>query len=246
MTHSQTAIPTEREDRSHEAPLATPNALSERRVGIEVEFGGLSARAAARLIQDHAGGELEELDPHRFMLHGTSLGELTLELDSKFAHGKLGASALEKSLRDFVGLVSDPIVPTELITNPLPVSKIGALDEMLLTLSKQGAVGTDRPHLACGLHLNIEHGFKSVDGILAILRSYMLLAPALREAIAPDMTRKILPFIGRYPEHYVNLVLNEDYDPDFQQFVLDYCAANPNKNRELDLLHCWLPSTRMP
>ena len=139
MTHSQTAIPTEREDNSHEAPLATPNALSERRVGIEVEFGGLSARVAARLIQDHAGGELEELDPHRFMLHGTSLGELKLELDSKFAHGKLGASALEKSLRDFVGLVSDPIVPTELITNPLPVSKIGALDEMLAHPQQAGS-----------------------------------------------------------------------------------------------------------
>lgn len=208
----------------------------ERRVGIEVEFGGLNAREATCVIQDLLGGEIVETDAHRYDVKDTDLGDIRIELDSKYVHSSEKASALEKKVRRFAGDVSGPVVPTELITEPLPVSSIARVDHLLDNLAQAGAVGTEQPHLACGVHLNIEWTETGVGSIMRVLQAYLLMAPALRADIEPDTTRTLLPFIGRFPRDYQAKVLDLDYDPDFRQFVADYCLANPSKNRELDLL----------
>jgi hypothetical protein len=209
---------------------------AQRRIGIEVEFGGLSAREAADVIRDLLGGEIATADAHRFELAGTSIGDIRIELDSKYVHSDAGASAFEKKVRRFAGDVSGSIVPTELITDPLPVGELAKVDSLLDNLAKAGAVGTEQPHLACGVHLNIEWNETDVRSILRILQAYLLMAPALREDIEPDTTRTLLPFIGRFPKAYQTKVLDPDYHPDLARFVTDYCQANPTKNRELDLL----------
>lgn len=208
----------------------------QRRVGVEVEFGGLTAREAAEAVRDLIGGTIAIQEAHRFELAGTALGDMRIELDSKYVHSGDDASDFEKKLRRIAGDISGPVIPTELITDPLPVARLSEVDALLGGLASAGAVGTEQPHLACGVHLNIEWTDPDVRSILRILQAYLLLAPALREDIEPDTTRTILPFIGRFPKAYQAKVLDPGYDPDFAGFLADYCKANPTKNRELDLL----------
>jgi hypothetical protein len=207
-----------------------------RRVGVEVEFGGLSARHAAEIVQYHQGGTIEELDAHRFVVNDTRIGKVRLELDSKYVHSPDNASDLERKLRRFAGEVSGPVVPTELVTDPLPIAYLAEVDRLVVHLGEAGALGTQQPHLACGLHLNVEWQDLDVRSILNVLRAYLLMAPMLRKLIDLDTTRTLLPFIGRFPRTYQAKVLDPDYDPDMQAFIKDYCKANSSKNRELDLL----------
>lgn len=209
---------------------------AERRVGVEVEFGGMSAREAADIVQYHQGGVLEVQDAHRFVVRDGRLGDLKVELDSKYVHSPETASDFERKVRRFAGEVGGSIVPTELITGPLPAADLGEVDRLVNHLAEAGALGTRQPHLACGLHLNIEWTGRDVAPILAILRAYMLCAENLRADIGLDTTRTLLPFIGRYPKTYQARVLDPGYAPDIETFIRDYCAANPTKNRELDLL----------
>ncbi|MEO9525831.1 amidoligase family protein [Roseibium sp.] len=207
-----------------------------RRVGVEVEFGGMSARQAAEIVQYHQGGVINEIDAHRFSVKETRIGGILLELDSKYVHSPQEASGLERQVRRIAGDVTGSLVPTELVTDPLPVSDLAEVDRLIVHLSEAGALGTQQPHLACGLHLNIEWLDRDVTSILRVLQAYLLMAPALREAIDLDTTRTLLPFIGRFPKAYEAKVLDPDYQPDFQTFARDYCKSNSSKNRELDLL----------
>ncbi|WP_299808862.1 amidoligase family protein [uncultured Roseibium sp.] len=211
-------------------------ARSTRRVGVEIEFGGLTAIEAAEVVVAQLGGDIEKIDRHRYRLVGTALGDFKVELDSKYVHSEDDASDLERKVRSFAGDLTGPIVPTELVTDPLPVSRIGEIDALLDRLVAAGALGTQQLHLACGLHLNVEWNDRDILPILRILQAYLISSPDLRREIAPDPMRTLLPFIGHFPEDYQDKVLAPDYQPDFKRFVVDYCRANPSKNRELDLL----------
>ena len=57
-----------------------------RKVGIEIEFAGISANAAALAIAQKFGGKIQEVSRHRHRVVGTRLGDFTAELDSRFAH----------------------------------------------------------------------------------------------------------------------------------------------------------------
>ena len=60
-----------------------------RRVGFEVEFRGLSARAAALALQAGLGGTVVEEDPQAFTVAGTPrLGDLAVELNDEKLVGK--------------------------------------------------------------------------------------------------------------------------------------------------------------
>ncbi len=60
-------------------PLCTNEDGAERRVGVEVEFGGLDGLPAARLVADLLGGRIVEKDPYDFRVKDTSLGEFTVK-----------------------------------------------------------------------------------------------------------------------------------------------------------------------
>ena len=119
MTHEHASDP-DRVPARTEPDDARGNGSAQRRIGVEVEFGGLSARDAAHVVQGLLGGEIATADAHRFELAGTCLGDIRIELDSKYVHSDADASAFEKTVRRVAGDVSGPIIPTELITDPLP------------------------------------------------------------------------------------------------------------------------------
>src|SRR5689334_5752146 len=71
---------------SDDTAPATRHARRERRTGVEVEFLGPSARAAAAAIAAGLGGTLEKEDPHAFRVSGSRLGELRVETDLRAVH----------------------------------------------------------------------------------------------------------------------------------------------------------------
>jgi len=63
-----------------------------------------------------------------------------------------------------------------------------------------------------------------------------VLSPWLRAEIGVDPARRVLPFIGHFPDAYVRLVIDPGYAPDLGTLIDDYLEHNPTRNRELDLL----------
>nr|WP_299245476.1 amidoligase family protein [uncultured Halomonas sp.] len=223
-----------------------------RRVGVEIEFAAIAPLRAAQLVQEHFGGTLEQLDPHRFKILDSRWGNFTIELDSKYVHPDhqvLEENTLEDSewhhlrreihqrSRRLLGDAVAGIVPTEIVCPPIPWLALNELDALFDALRQEGARDTrDSLLYGFGLHLNPEVPSFEADSLLAHLRAYMILAAWLREEIDIDITRQILPHANPFTREYALKVLDAAYAPDLDTLIEDYLVANPSRNRELDLL----------
>ena len=69
---------------SQSTTVATDGSM--RRVGVEVEFLGASAKVAAAALVRDLGGAAEPEDPHAIRIRGTRLGNLSVELDLRHIH----------------------------------------------------------------------------------------------------------------------------------------------------------------
>jgi len=238
-------------------PIARNASGVVRRVGVEIEFAGLSPERAAKLVREHFGGDMEPGDTEfMFTVAGTRWGEFRIELDTRFVHPEknLGdvleesalpvseesvqvGHALDSHVREWVGKISAGIVPTEIVSPPIPWNELDALTPLIEGLRACGAKGTDEGlAYSFGVHLNPEVAKQEVAYLLAILRAYVLLSDWLRGQIQVNPTRKILPHIDPFPKDFATLILGADYAPDLETLVHDYFTMNPTRNRELDML----------
>jgi hypothetical protein len=241
------------------APLPPPRPKAQsgqsRRVGVEIEFAGLDAKAAASLVCKTMSGTVSEKSPHQYNVCGTPWGTFTVELDTQYAHpdGHMDELILQaddqwikaaltlgrdvdSGLRKAIGDVVAGIVPTEIVSPPIDWDQLGVLTPLLEALRVAGAQGTDGNILyGFGVHLNPEIAEGSADYILAHLRAYLLLSDWLRQQIDMDLTRRILPHADPFPHAFVVRMLDPDYRPDLATLIADYCEANPTRNRGLDL-----------
>ncbi|WP_246154332.1 amidoligase family protein [Methylobacterium oryzihabitans] len=211
-----------------------------RRNGVEIEFMGLSARAAALALAGELGGRLDEEDPHAFRVVGTRLGDLKVELDLRLAHPQRRRTPPPGTPPGaggrWLGAVLSPFVPRELITEPLPVERMAEVDALPALLNRHGAKGRGAVAFgSLGLHFNVEPA--DPDRVLDLLKAYLLLEPRLRDDTAAGggfwAVRGLPP---PFPAAYVGKVVAPDYRPDPDQFARDYLAANPTRLRGLDLL----------
>ncbi|APX92287.1 amidoligase enzyme [Halomonas sp. 1513] len=238
-------------------PPPTPQTVEgqTRRVGVEIEFAGITPANAAQLVCELFGGQVVVLSPHRLKVEGTRWGEFGIELDAQVAHpdAKVIDQApisdaewdrqrhqmrveFHNKTRELIGDVVAGLVPTEIVCPPVPWDQLDALDALFDALRVHGAKGTDASLLyGFGLHLNPEVPDLGVDSILAHLRAYLLLAEWLRDQIDIDITREVLPHANPFPKAYAILVLDPDYRPDLDTLIGDYIQHNPTRNRELDL-----------
>jgi hypothetical protein len=216
-----------------------------RRVGVEVEFMGPGVREAARALAAGLGGIMIEEDPHAVTVRGTRLGDLTVELDLRHAHpqrhGRTLPIRLGQRSAALLGFLLGGVVPRELITAPLPLDRLDEVDGAIAMLRHGGATGRGavRPGSSqlgsLGLHFNVDVPELTIETILAHLRAFMLLDPWLRTtSFATRNERVTAP--PDFPEEYTRLVLSPDYRPDLADFSDDYLAANPTRDRALDLL----------
>jgi hypothetical protein len=211
-----------------------------RTVGIEVEFVGPSAEQTVQALRTAFGGRVVKEDPHAFGLEGSSICDMTVELDSRILHpGKrLGSKdGMLPRIAALFGFAAAYLVPCELVTAPIPISRLGDVDQVLTILRKLGAKGTqDAPFYAFGLHFNPEIPKQDAATLVAFMKSFVLLNPWLRREVAPDRTRDLLGFADPFPADYVRRIVSPDYRPGLSEFIDDYLRANPTRNRDLDLL----------
>lgn len=231
---------------------------SERRVGVELEFGALSAASGADLVRRLFGGTIEQEDPHRFHIRGTRFGTFTSELDTQYAHRStdepgppfadadvLGGvlQTFRYGMRELYGDISSLLVPCEIVCPPVVLSDLPTLDALVDALAAAGAEGTrSSPLYAFGAQLNPEIATADAAWIAAMLKAYLLLSDWLRAVIGLHMTRQLVSFADPFPAAYVRLVVDPGYWPSLATLIRDYIDANPTRNRELDMLplFAWL------
>lgn len=219
-----------------------------RKVGLEIEFAGISAQDTAGAIARKFGGTVEEINRHRYAVIGTIYGDFRAELDSRYAHPEGVLPTIDDETSDWLrrltelvsGTIGDTgalVIPCEVVTPPIPIGELPAIDEFLAELMQAGAKGTDQSlFYAFGLHLNPEIATDDPVWLTAVVRSQILLSAWLRSVMAIDLSRYVTGFATPFPSDYADLVLRSDYLPTQQELVSDYLRFNPTRDRELDLL----------
>lgn len=220
----------------------------ERRVGVELEFAGLTVEETTRLLHGEFGGTVEQVDAHRNVLSHPDWGDATIELDVQYVHKNDEDGAAEKSgfldvldisetVRARLGDALTGLVPVEIVFPPIAWSKLGELNAAFGVLREHGALGTrESPLYAFGLHLNVEVATGSAAEILDTLRAYMVMADSLHEKVDVDLTRRVLPHADRFPDEYAKKICAPDYPAELSRMIDDYLEMNPTRNRELDML----------
>ncbi len=211
-----------------------------RRVGVEVEFLGLTARAAAQALAADLGGTCEAEDPHAFKVSGTRLGDLLIETDLRHVHPdrhpELGLR-LNRRMAAWLGTIASPIVPRELIAAPIPIARLPEMDTVIASLRAAGAHGRGAVLWdSLGLHFNIDPPRLDAATVTAFLKAFLLVSDQLRQEVARGSFRRALVLPPDYSQAYKRRVLDPDYWPDLASLTDHYLAANPTRKRALDLL----------
>lgn len=217
-----------------------------RRVGVELEFAGPSCAEVAELVRDRFGGSFAEVERHSVELRDTRVGDFTVKLDMSAAHpGKAGHATsegglgeqLERGVRLAIGSIGGLWMPLEVTFPPLPIDALPEVDAVVGALRQRGSSGTEgNPLHAFGLHLNPDFASTEAGYLTDHLRAFALLEAWLRQAGELDATRRLTPFIDRYPAVYVRRLAAPDYRPSLEALIDDYLEANPSRNRALDML----------
>lgn len=242
---------TNRESRFNLPPLLKNKNGETRRVGVEIEFAFEDAGEIAARVARIFKGNREKENDHRYRVVGTEFGAFTIELDTQYAHpsktedGKQWDNPLDqwldfeidKYFHSVIGHMAKTLVPYEIVTPPIPVDRLDVLEPLLEALRAFGAEGTDEhPFYAFGLHLNPEASAFTAESILNHLRAFIALSDWLHAMMDIDLTRKLSPYIQKFPTDYALLIMPDAYRPDLPSLIDDYLRHNPTRNRELDLL----------
>lgn len=219
-----------------------------RRVGIEIEMGGIEPRIITDILVDLYGGSTHWESPFSILINATSFGDFRLELDSEFVKG-LGKKSsvsghpddqidsLEKFSLAAVGLAAEQLVPWEIVSPPIEITRLAELSPLVERLRHRGARGTRHAaRYAFGVHFNPEAPSLEAGPLLDIFRAYLCLYDWIAAGEQVDFSRQLTPYIKHFPKKYISLVVNRNYQPDLQGLMDDYLLANPTRNRSLDLL----------
>lgn len=234
-------------------PVLYNNKGNIRTVGFELEFSNLGIEDSVIIIQNLFGGKIEKINQFYHKVTDTQLGDFSVEFDLtllteksykkvfdkfniKIEDVKIGDKTLEEGIESVLKSIVGKIFPYEIASPPVPITQLYELEKLRESLFRHQAQGT-KAFLtnAFGTHINIEVPDNSTKTLLNYFRSFLLLYPWLLEEGETDLARKMSPFIDPFPEEYVRLILNIDYDPDLKTFIEDYYKFNPDRNRPLDM-----------
>jgi hypothetical protein len=221
-----------------EPPLRETAAGRLRTVGVEVEFGALSARRAAAALAQGLDGSVTAEDAHALLVKGTALGDLMVEIDTRYAHPQRHRGSrwgwLSTNWAARLATVSQPLIPRELVTAPMPVDRLALVDCGGRRPAPGGRVGggadSVRPSLQSGAAAARRGDtHRDPQGVPAV-------NDWLRRESRPRRLSHRLGFGRNFPPAYVRKVVAADYWPSLDGLTEDYLAANPTRDRDLDLL----------
>ncbi|WP_424934180.1 amidoligase family protein [Amaricoccus macauensis] len=201
-----------------------------RRVGVEIELGGLNEQRVAEIAVDCLGGTIEPKPGNVVEVVGTAIGDLDIYLDTAFkAHEN---PAVQKAVE-----MGRSVIPVEIVTDPIPHSDLPELDRLVDALREAGGKGTeDHPLNGYGVHFNVAVAAMSSEAIVPIVRAFALLEDWLRSTDPIDFSRRILPFVDRYPRAFLDAAASEGANWDLSALLQTYLRLTPSRNRALDLL----------
>jgi hypothetical protein len=217
-----------------------------RKVGVEVEFAGLSVAEASELVRGLYGGAPHEKNRFTTELAGTSLGDFRIEIDSMPLKRQGYKAFLEKvhageTVTDIVEDVMEAVirtwVPTEIVTAPIELQRLSELEPLRWALLREDAEGTKKSILyGFGFQLNPELPSLEAEPMCRYLRAFIALYDWLLAVIDVDTTRAYSPFVDAFPAAYREKILTPGYAPDLDTFIGDYLEHSPTRNRPLDML----------
>ena len=241
----------------HLAPAVAVNQDHQpRRVGVEIEFGELTIETAADAVADALGSELIKKTDYEYLARHPELGDFKIEVDlsllKRMGQTRLEADeepgTFEQMSEELLAAVARQWVPCEVITPPLRFEHMAMVDQIVGRLREVGAKGTtDALFYAFGVHFNPEVPSLKADCLLRYLRAFAVLYEWLRIELQVDTARRLSPFIKPFPEPYVRLIIDPDYQPDIAGLIDNYLLHNPTRNRALDMLpvFAWIDRDRV-
>lgn len=224
-------------------PILETEAGKTRRVGVELEFAGLPIEKIASILKQRLGGEIETISAYEYELRGTDFGTFGVELDFSYLK-KAGREeiddstlgSLEKISEDLLAVIAKQVVPFEVVSPPIPMDRLGEVDQVVKDLKAAGAKGTRHATVyAFGLHLNPEMPALDAVTIRRYMQAFAVLFEWLKQVSDVDLSRRITPYIEPWPKDYVQLLVDPEYAPDLPQLMDDYLRHNPTRNRALDM-----------
>jgi hypothetical protein len=228
--------------------IETNSAGDSRKVGVEIEFGGLELKQICQLVENAVGGQVEHKSQYTAVIHDTQVGKVKVELDAVLFNefklrGMLRGLPVAKDQRELTDLVEKALasearrwVPFELVFEPLAFDRIGELKAITRALSVEAEGTGASVYNAFGLHFNPDLPALDAATVLRYLRAFLVLYESLKKSHAIDLTRQMSPFITAFPDAYTKLVLDPRYLPDTTQLIEDYLEHNATRNRALDML----------
>lgn len=207
------------------------------RVGVEIEFTGVSAQEVAALIEARWQGRCVPHSEHLWQVVGTRLGDFSVKLDTRFADK---VAAAPDAVREAVsGLLraAEGLVPLEVTAPPVAPEKLAELDALVRDLGDAGAKGTRHSALAAyAVHLNVELDDLSPAALHRWMLAFALGFAWLADVVDANRMRRLLSFAEPYAEDYVEFLCRVDYGDDLAWLIEDYVRANPTRSRALDML----------
>lgn len=215
------------------APLPQPlNAEGRaRRVGVEIELGGLPEADIALLCATALNGTARQVDSHIWEVEASQIGRIEVYLDIFLR------KAQQSKLRDLALDLGREVVPVEIVTEPLDLDGLTRLDDLRDTLRKAGALGSGAGwFFGFGLHLNIEIASTADADTVRPLMAYALIEDWLRMSNPIDDSRRLLPFTDPYPIDFTRALIAAGPEATRDNVMGLYLAHTPSRNRGLDML----------
>ncbi|WP_339801664.1 amidoligase family protein [uncultured Marinobacter sp.] len=232
------------QSRCHLPDRLTNKDGDERKVGVEIEISGLGYEELVALTARLLEGEAREKSRYVSIVD-TALGDFTVELDSDpIKELDLRDERLPESLRelgghamDVIDYAAERIVPLEIVSPPIPLSRLETVETLCDELRRAGALGSrESVYYAFGLQLNPELPDLSAPTLVRYLQAFAVLYDWLKARHQLDFSRKLTTYIEPWDSGYVERIVKTDYTPDIPQLMQDYLKDNPTRNRALDLL----------
>lgn len=241
MAYGSTAQPAGGAGAPAYPPLPAPERRdgTARRVGVELEFAGLSAEAAAAVVARWGGAEAESrlLSAHAARVEVPGIGRFDIYLDMAASHpAGAEASEFETSLRKTLGDTAQIVVPVEVVCPPIEAARLGTLDALVAALRESGAQGTDASvFYGFGMHLNVETRSLEARDLTPVLRAFVLAEAWLRAEMELDITRRTFTFVDPFPVRFVDRVADDGFGAGRDALIAAYLEDNPTRNRSLDM-----------
>jgi hypothetical protein len=229
---------------------APPRGLTDfgvaRRVGVEIEFAGLSIEQASALVRGLYGGKIVPINRFATSVRGTSLGDFRVEIDSmplkeqryRAFLDKIGAGdRVTDVVEDLLETVARQWIPSEIVTAPLAIDDLHQLEALRCALLGHNAEGTRAsPLYGFAFQLNPEVPSLDAGSLTRHLKAFVALYDWLAAVIHVDPTRAMSPYVDVFPAEYRRKLLAAEYTPDVDTLIDDYLVYNPTRNRPLDML----------